>query len=61
MLKEYTALQLKEKCCIFLFNKCLFINMKNENQDPQILQITKKDDEIKELKYKTEKPDHENI
>ena len=32
-------------------------NLKNE--DPTLLKITTKDDEIKDLKYKTEKPDHE--
>ena len=39
----------------------MYPNMKNENQDPQMLQITKKDDAIKEIKYKTEKHDHEKI
>ena len=34
-------------------------NMKNGNQDPQILKITTKDDEIKELNYKTEKHEYE--
>ena len=34
-------------------------NLKNE--DPTLLKITTKDDEIKELKYRTEKHDHENI
>ena len=37
----------------------IFPNLKNE--DPQLLKITTKDDEIKELKYRTEKHDHENI
>ena len=34
-------------------------NLKNE--DPTLLKITTKDDENKELKYRTEKHDHENI
>ena len=34
-------------------------NLKNE--DPTMLIITTKDNEIKELKYKTEKQDHENV
>ena len=32
-----------------------------ENDEPSLLKVTTKDDEIKELKYKTEKHDHENI
>ena len=36
-----------------------YANLKNE--DPNLLKITKKDDEIEKLKYKTEKHDHENI
>ena len=32
--------------------------MKNE---PSLLKVTTKDDEIRELQYKTEKHDHENI
>ena len=36
-----------------------FPNLKNE--DPTLLKITTKDDEIKEVKYRTEKHDHENI
>ena len=34
-------------------------NLKNEH--PTLLKITTKDEEIKELKCKTEKHDHENI
>ena len=34
---------------------------RNLNQDPDLLKIKTKDDEIDELKYKTEKHDHENI
>ena len=34
-------------------------NLKNE--DPALLKITTKDDQLKELHYKTEKHDHENI
>ena len=34
-------------------------NLKNE--DPTLLKITTKDDKNKEIKYKTEKHDHENI
>ena len=34
-------------------------NLKNE--DPTLLQITTKDGEIKELKYRTEKDDHGNV
>ena len=30
------------------------------NNDPELLKIKTKDDEIKDLKYKTEKHDHEN-
>ena len=33
----------------------------NLNNDPEMLKIKTKDDEIKDLKYKTEKHDHENI
>ena len=33
----------------------------NLNQDPELLKIETEDDEIDELKYKTEKHDHENI
>ena len=29
------------------------------NYDPELLKIKTKDDEIKELKYKTERDDHE--
>ena len=32
-----------------------------KNEDSTLLKITTKDDEIKELKYRTEKHDHENI
>ena len=32
-----------------------------KNEDPILLKITTKDDRIKELQYKTEKHDHENI
>ena len=32
-----------------------------KNDDPTLLTITTKDDEFEELKYKTEKHDHENI
>ena len=38
---------------------CTLPNLKNE--DPTLLKITTKDDEIKELKYKTKKHGHENI
>ena len=31
------------------------------NNDLELLKIKTKDDEIKDLKYKTEKHDHENI
>ena len=31
------------------------------NNDPELLKIKTKDDEIKDLKYKTEEHDHENI
>ena len=34
-------------------------NLKNE--DPTLLKITTKADEIKDLRYRTEKHDHENI
>ena len=33
----------------------------NLNNDPELFKIKTKDDEIKDLKYKTEKHDHENI
>ena len=33
----------------------------NLNNDPELLKIITKDDEIKDLNYKTEKHDHENI
>ena len=33
----------------------------NLNNDPEFLKIRTKDDEIKDLKYKTEKNDHQNI
>ena len=33
-------------------------DLKNE---PELLKIKTRDDEIKNLKYQTEKPDHENI
>ena len=33
----------------------------NLNIDPELLKIKTKDDEIKDLKYKTEKHDYENI
>ena len=32
-----------------------------KNEDPSLIKITTKDDEIKQLKYKTEKHEHENI
>ena len=31
------------------------------NNDPELLKIKAKDDEIKDIKYTNEKPDHENI
>ena len=31
------------------------------NIDPELLKIKTKDDEIKDIKYKTERHDHENI
>ena len=31
------------------------------NNDPELLKLKTKDDEIKDLKYKSEKHDHENI
>ena len=33
----------------------------NTNNEPELLKIKTKDDEIKNLKYQTEKNDHENI
>ena len=33
----------------------------NLSKDPELLKIKTKDDEIKDLKYETEKHDHENI
>ena len=33
----------------------------NLNNDPELLEIETRDDEIKNLKYQTEKYDHENI
>ena len=33
----------------------------NLNSDPELLKIKSKDDQLKELQYKTEKHDHENI
>ena len=33
----------------------------NLNKDPELLKIKTKYDEMKDLKYKTEKHDHENI
>ena len=33
----------------------------NLSFDPELLKIKTKDDEVKDLKYKTEKHDHENI
>ena len=33
----------------------------NINIEPELLKIKPKDDEIKDLKYKTEKHDYENI
>ena len=36
-------------------------NYPNLNIEPQLLKIKTRDDEIKNLKYQTEKHDHENI
>ena len=36
-------------------------NYPDLKNDVNLLKVTTKDDEIKELKYKTEKHDHENI
>ena len=36
-------------------------NYPNLKTEAELLKITTKDDEIRELKYKTEKHDHENI
>ena len=33
----------------------------NLNNEPELLKIRSKDDQLKELQYKTEKHDHENI
>ena len=33
----------------------------NLNNEPEMLKIKTRDDEIKNLKYQTEKQDHENI
>ena len=33
----------------------------NLNNEPELLKIKTRDDEIKNLKYQTEKHDHENI
>ena len=33
----------------------------NVNSDPELLKIKTRDDDIKNLKYQTEKHDHENI
>ena len=33
----------------------------NINKEPELLKIKTRDDEIKNLKYQTEKHDHENI
>ena len=33
----------------------------NINNEPELLKIRTRDDEIKNLKYQTEKHDHENI
>ena len=37
----------------------LYTNLKNE--DPTLLKLTTKDDQLRELQYKTEKHDYENI
>ena len=36
-------------------------NYPNLNNEPELLQIKTRDDEIKNIKYQTEKHDHENI
>ena len=36
-------------------------NLINLNNEPELLKIKTRDDEIKNLKYQTEKHDHENI
>ena len=36
-------------------------NYPNLNNEPELLKIKTRDDEIKHLKYPTEKHDHENI
>ena len=36
-------------------------NYPNLNNEPELLKIKTRDDEIKNLKYQTEKHDHENI
>ena len=33
----------------------------NSNNEPELLKIKTRDDEIKNLKYQTEKHDHENV
>ena len=33
----------------------------NKNNEPELLKIKTRDDEIRNLKYQTEKLDHENI
>ena len=33
----------------------------NLNNDPELLKIPTRDDQLRELQYKTEKHDHENI
>ena len=39
----------------------LMSNYHNLNNEPEVLKIKTREDEIKNLKYQTEKQDHENI
>ena len=57
ILKEYVAVQILEK--YFLCIKYCHPNLKNE--DPTLLKITTKDDETRELKYRTERDDNDKI
>ena len=36
-------------------------NLNNLNNEPELLKIKTRDDEIKNLKYQTERHDHENM
>ena len=57
--RSHVVIRITIRIVFSVYQMSTYPNLKNE--DPTLLKITTKHDEIKDLKYKTEKHDHEKI